>query len=135
MRDPVEVLAEGSALLAPTLNPLGYTLAETSEGKSSGGPFATARWLAGERSIETHVRQALGVVEYGWNGLKLTHQDYLRVLDVKGAYPGFSDDPIDGFRHLAEDLAGPVRPMLVGDHAKFADLVAAASALPSRFLP
>ena len=135
MRDPVEVLAEGSALLAPVLNPLGYSLADTNQGKGSGGPFAIARWVAGERSIETHVRMALGIVEYRWGGLKLSHQQYLRVRGVKGSYPGFSDDPIDGFRHLAADLAGPVHPMLVCDHAEFADLVEAADALPARFLP
>ena len=121
--------------LAPVLNPLGDTLAETSQGKGSGGTFATARWVAGDRSIETHVRQALGIVEYRWGSLKLTHQEYLRVRHVKGSYPGFSDDPTDGFRHLAADLAGPVGPMLVCGHAEFAALVEAADALPSRLLP
>ena len=54
---------------------------------------------------------------------------------VKGSYPGFSDDPIDGFRHLAADLAGPARPMLLCDYAEFAALVHVANALPPRVLP
>jgi hypothetical protein len=29
-------------------------------------------------------------------------------LGATGAYSGHSDDPIDGFRHLALDLAGPL---------------------------
>lgn len=135
VRDPVDVLAEGSAILAPVLTPLGYSLAETAQGKGSGGAFATGRWLCGERSIEIHVRQALGIVDYRWGDLTLSHQQYLRVQDVGGSYPGFRDNPIDGFRHLAEDLAGPVHPMLVCDHAEFAALVEAAHALPDHFLP
>ena len=132
MRNPVDVLAEGSTLLAPTLGSLGYVLAETTQGKSSGGPLAIGRWVAAERSIETHVRTGLGIVEYGWGRLKITHQDYQLVRDVKGAYPGFSDDPIDGFRHLAADLAGPVRPLLMCDQAEFATLVETVAALPTR---
>ncbi len=85
--------------------------------------------------METHVREALGIVEYRWGSLKLAHQDYLRVRGVKGSYPGFSDDPVDGFLHLAADLAGPARPLLVCDHAEFAVLVEAASTLPTRRLP
>jgi hypothetical protein len=38
--------------------------------------------------------------------LALSHADYLRGLGATGAYPGYSDDPIDGFRHLALDLPG-----------------------------
>lgn len=45
------------------------------------------------------------------------------MLGVKGAYPGFSDDALDGFRHLAADLAGPVRPMLTCDRDEFASIV------------
>jgi hypothetical protein len=134
-RDPVDVLAEGSSLLAPILTPLGYLPAETSQGNGSGGPMAMGRWIAGERSIETHVRYALGIVTYQWGSLKFSHQDYLRVLGVKGAYPGFSDDAIDGFRYLAADLAGPVRPMLTCDRDEFASIVEAAAGLPSRVLP
>jgi hypothetical protein len=85
----------------------------SSHGKGSGCPMAVSRWVSGDRFIETHVRVALGVVVYGWGELKITHQDYLRVRGVKGMYPGFSDDPIDGFRHVATDLAGPAQPVLL----------------------
>lgn len=122
-------------MLRPILSPFGYALVETSQGKGSGGLVATGRWVAGERVIETHVRWALGIVVYRWGDLELTHQEFLRVRGLDGAYPGFSDDPMDGFRHLAADLAGPARPLLACDHSEFAAMVEIAGVTPTRRLP
>jgi hypothetical protein len=36
-------------------------------------------------------------------------------LGVTASYPGFSADPLDGFRHLAADLEGPLLPVLRKD--------------------
>jgi hypothetical protein len=51
----------------------------------------------------------------------LSHEDYMRVAAGRGKhrYPGFSDDPLDGFRDLAADLAGFGAVFLSGDSTAF----------------
>jgi hypothetical protein len=65
--------------------------------------------------LELHFRHSLGLVVYGWGDSTISHADYLRGMDKTGAYPGYSADPLDGFRHLASDLAGPLRGFRDGD--------------------
>jgi hypothetical protein len=38
---------------------------------------------------------------------------------VTGAYPGYSTHPLDGFRHLALDLAGPLTGFRDGDRSGY----------------
>lgn len=135
MHDPARVLAEGSAIIAPLLEPLGYVLLPMSTATGSGGPFAVGRWVSGDRFIETHVRGALGIVNYGCRSSKVSHVNYLRLVGQKGAYPGFSNDPVDGFRHLAIDLAGPVRSLLECSRREFEAIVESVAGLPARQLP
>jgi hypothetical protein len=105
----VSVLEAGAAILASVLSPAGFTFELTSRGTSSGGGFAAGRFTRGGQYLEVHLRHSLGQVTYGWDGAAIAHADYLRGLGVTGAYPGYSDDPVDGFRHLAQDLAGRYR--------------------------
>jgi hypothetical protein len=52
------------------------------------------------------VRRALGEVRYRVDAATLLHEDFARAAVGRGQarYPGFSDDPLDGFRDLATDL-------------------------------
>jgi hypothetical protein len=135
MANLVELLREGSVLLAPILTSKGYVVLPFDTGTGSGGDYAMARWVCGDRFVETHVRHALGIVDYGWGTLKIGHRDYLRVVGVQGAYPGYSADPIEGFRHLAADLAGPASRLLDCTHDEFAAAVESAAQLSTRRLP
>jgi len=108
--NPVEVLRDGARELEPLLRPHGFEFVQTGAGPSSGGYFACGEYRREERRLELHVRTSLGMVAYHVGPNRLTHEDLTRAVRViagmKGSaqYPGFSDDPLDAFRHLAEDL-------------------------------
>jgi hypothetical protein len=85
--------------------------------------------------MDLHFRWTLGLVSYAWDSVVVSHADYLRGLDATGAYPGFSEDPLDGFRHLAQDLAGPLAGFVAGDRAEFDRAVAAVKSMPTTWLP
>ncbi len=66
------------------------------------------RVRAPRAELELHFRSSLGMVAYRLGRLVVAHEPYLRALGVPvgtNQYPGFSDDPLDGFRHLAYDLS------------------------------
>jgi hypothetical protein len=117
--NPEETLAAGNALLAPLLTPAGFVLESSTSAHGSGGPFAVARWGRGRQFIELHFRWALGIVRYGWGDAVIEHRDLAAALRVKTVYPGFSSDPLDGFRHLAEDLHGNFAAILAPEQDTF----------------
>ncbi|SRR5258705_12811371 len=105
--EPASSLLEGCRILDPILNPRGFTFRPGQVGKGSGGPFAMGEYVHGKRRLELHFRWSLGLVTYHFHDLRLGHEDYMwSLLGAKGGnrYPGFSDDPLQGFRDLAEDL-------------------------------
>jgi hypothetical protein len=131
----VAVLEAGAAVLSPVLSPAGFTFELTHQGTSSGDYFATGRFTRGAQYLELHVRHSLGLVTYGWDEAAISHADYLRGLGVTGAYPGYSDDPADGFRHLAQDLAGPLSGFRDGDRGGYELGLQAARQPRNRQLP
>jgi hypothetical protein len=105
---PEAMMIAGNAVLAEVLEPAGFTVGPIHIGKGSGGNFAVARWIRADQSLELHARYALGIVRYGWGDEVFDHRHIVGVLGVSPSYPGFSDDPVDGFRHLMDDLRGPL---------------------------
>jgi hypothetical protein len=75
------------------------------------------------------------MVSYGWDDTVIGHKDFLRGLGSRGAYPGFSKDPLDGFRHLAEDLAGPLASFVKGNRRVFDQAVEVMARQPKPPLP
>ena len=67
--------------------------------------------------LELHYRFSLGLVTYHKAGQKVSHQAYMKALGIAAAcaYPGFADDPLDGFRHLLSDLERFGDDFLAGD--------------------
>jgi hypothetical protein len=98
------------AELAEVLGPAGFEFAETEEGASSGGAFASGEFRRGDRRLELHVRSSLGLVRYHFGEQSLSHEELVRGVRAleriaeEGEYPGFSDDPMAGFRHFRHDL-------------------------------
>lgn len=131
---PETMMAEGNAILAEILTPADFVLGPTHSSPGSGGHFATARWIKGEQFIELHMRWALGIVRYGWSDEVFDHLHIVGALAVSKSYPGFSDDPLDGFRHLAQDLKGPLSGILGSENR---EVLACARAWnpPGRVLP
>jgi hypothetical protein len=113
--EPADVLAEGNEILAAVLRPAGFEPGSIESGHGSGGPFATTRWTRGNQAIEISFRTSLGMVVYSWGDEKYEHRHVVGALRVTASYPGFSTDPLDGFRHLTADLAGPLAPVLLDD--------------------
>ena len=107
---PSELLERGAAELTPVLGPAGFEFIQSDEGTDSGGPFASGEFLKGDRRLELQVRSGLGLVRYHFGDESLAHEDLVRgVRALEGIageaqFPGFSNDPMVGFRHLRHDI-------------------------------
>jgi hypothetical protein len=55
------------------------------------------------------------MVTYRWGDESYEHRQVVDALGVTASYPGYIADPLDGFRHLAADLEGPLAPVLLND--------------------
>jgi hypothetical protein len=118
----LETFRAGCKILDEVLKPLGFTFVEGASGQSSGGNFASGEYVKGDRRLEIHFRYSLGLVKYHMGSLSLTHESYMRALLGRGGgnkYPGFSDDPLDGFRHLRDDLSHSCGDFLSGSGEEF----------------
>lgn len=131
----VASLNQGAAILAEVLQPSGFAFVNVAHGNGSGGPSAHGRFVRHTQSIDLHFRWSLGMVTYRWDDVELGHADYLRAMSASGAYPGFSEDPLDGFRHLAADLDGPLAGFVTADRTSFDRAVEAARSTERRWLP
>ena len=104
----------------------------TAAGGGSGGAYASAEFLRGDRRLEVHFRYSLGMVSYHVGNVSLSHEDYMwSVMRKRGAshYPGFSNDPLDGFRDLRRDLEEYGAAFLTGTDADFLKCVKNAALL------
>ena len=107
---PTALLERGVAELAGVLGPAGFEFIETEDGASNGGTFASGEFLRGDRRLELQVRSSLSLVRYHFDEESLSHEDLVRGvralegISEEGQYPGFSSDPMAGFRHLRHDL-------------------------------
>ena len=112
----------GVEILVPVLGPMGFVYEEGVSDKGSGGLFAQGAFVRGDRRLEFSTRHSLGLVIYRVGRTLLEHADYMRVAAPRGAsqYPGYSNDPLDGFRHLAHDLKRFASVFRNGSNADFA---------------
>ena len=124
-------MREGVGLLAPVLEPHGFRFHLHGSGRSSGGPVAFGDFARGEWRLELHFRFSLGLVKYHCGEVILSHEDYLWSAVGRhgvGEYPGVSDDPLDGFRHLSRDIRAYCSAFLRGDASEFQRLVGVTAA-------
>jgi len=118
----VLILEEGRKLIDPIMKANGFRWEAGPSGKSSGGYFASGQYVKeNNRRLELHLRHSLGLVTYHIAKLSLSHEDYMVHTAGKGKYqyPGFSSDPLDGFRHLARDLENYASDFLSGSGEEF----------------
>jgi len=135
MTSPLEWLRQGEEILDPVFVPHGYRFELGALQRGSGGEFAIGSYRKDDQSVDLHFRWALGIVDYRIGDQCLGHKEYMRVLGVadQAAYPGFSGDPLDGFRHLRSDLERFLEPFLTGkDRDRFADLIRKSKAIEGR---
>ncbi len=101
-----KILRKGRKILDPIMERNGFHWQPGLAGKGSGGYADSGQYVKGNRRLELHFRYSLGLVTYHIGQSSLSHEAYMRytVGKNKARYPGFSSDPLDGFRHLAHDL-------------------------------
>ena len=113
---PKDALLDGAKILDLVLLPYGFRFQFREEGRGAGGNFAWGEFVRGDRRLELHFRQSLGLVRYHVGDQNASHKSYMRELGVwdQRRYPGFSEDPAEAFHDLAHDvglahdfLAGP----------------------------
>jgi hypothetical protein len=131
-----ELLRRGCDILDGVMFPHGFTRAEECEQQepsiTGGGPIvARGGFVRHDRRLELEVWFELRRVVYCDGNLWLEHVPYLRALGVAAGanfYPGFSDDPLDSFRHLAKDLECFAGEFLSADAATLRRAAVAAAA-------
>jgi len=93
-------------ILEHVLVPKEFAFRFGGEGQGSGGNFAWGEFIRADRRLELHFQYSLGIVRYHAGNQSASHESYMRELGVwdECHYPGFSEDPLSGFRELAHDL-------------------------------
>ena len=132
--DVLETLKAGVLILNDLMIEHRFTSWLTAEGTGSGGMFASAEFLRGNRRLELHFRGSLGLVQYHVGKASLSHEDYMwSVLGKRWAshYPGFSKDPLDVFRDIRLDLDEHGAAFLSGTDADFLKCAEDAASLKS----
>jgi hypothetical protein len=104
---PQARLRAGIQVVASVLTPHGFSFVFRKSANSSGGPFASGEFVRGDRRLELHVREGLGLVRYHLGSHSASHEYYMKELGVwpRCDYPGFAEDPTDPFARLAHDLS------------------------------
>lgn len=130
-----ELLASGIRILSGLMTVHGFLFVPTDSGRSSGGEYASGECRRGNRVLELHFRYSLGLVHYHIGSSSIVHEDYMwSAIGERHAseYPGFSADPLDGFRHLLHDLEGHGIDFLRGSDAQFRDTCTACREVSAR---
>jgi hypothetical protein len=125
--DRFEVFDQGIELLSPMLRLHGFEFGgrHVHQYASIIGRREEAvrgEFARGDHRLELELWHSLRNVIYRIDDLRLAHEPYMRALGVPpaaNAYPGFSNDPLDGFRHLKTDLESYGREFLAGDAEAF----------------
>ena len=128
--DPKKELLCGVKTLERILVPAGFAFKLERGGLSSGGHSCSGAFVRGDRRLELHFRWSLGLVSYQVGEVKISHSEYLRAQGVKGAYPGFSENPIDAFVHLHSDLEQAGGIFLHGEDKEFEKLATESKGSP-----
>ena len=127
-----ETLKVGAKILEGVMHFHEFVFAPISIGVGSGGAYAAGEFRRGDRFLELHFRRSLGLVTYHVGSLSLSHEDYMWSVvgqRYRTHYPGFSSDPLDGFRRLVIDLKEHCGGFLVGSDSIFAEHVERAGRL------
>jgi len=132
---PKKHLLAGVEILDAVLRPHGFVFALEHHAKGSGGCFASGSYEKGDRRLEMHFRETLGLVTYSIGGDRLDHETYMRLLGVYGRnqYPDFPQEPLDSFRRLASDINSYCADFVAGDGARFRSLVRQHALNPKAF--
>ncbi len=102
--NPVDELAKGVLILDRVMLSNGFKYVAGTIGTSSGGLYASGSYEKANRKLGFSIRYSLGCVDYQIGKEKISHTEYLRVINARGKYPGFSNEIKVSFQNLAEDI-------------------------------
>jgi hypothetical protein len=119
----LETFTAGIEILVPVLATHNFRFEGTSTRRNPslvglGEEVASGEFVRGERRLLVEFAYSLGPVKYYAGDLWLEHEPYRRAAGVQpgeNAYPGFSDDSLEAFRHLRIDLHRCGHDFLTGD--------------------
>lgn len=121
---PEEALMNGVKIIDQVMRNHGFNFIFCESGRGSGGNYAFGKYVKENRILELHFRNNLGLVAYQIDEFKLLHENYMKVLGVYGQnrYPGFSNEPLEAFKHLLYDLENFTQDFLSGSASDFKNL-------------
>jgi hypothetical protein len=130
-----QIVTKGCSFLDSFLKEKGFNLVLEDIDKGSGGLFLRCKFVKADRTLQMSYRYSLGEVIYKIGNHELEHSNYMKFLGVKekSKYPGFSDDPIDAFRHLAYDLKNFCADFIEGDGKNFMRYTLELKSNPNKF--
>ena len=122
----LEILNEGLKYVSPIMEENGFKWVGEKSGNGSGGAFSSGKFvkyniIKDKRTLELHFRYSLGLVTYQIGNVKLSHEEYMNYAagKNKSEYPGFSENPLDAFKDLANDLNNYAQDFLKGSGKEF----------------
>lgn len=136
--NPLAAIDAGRQFLDPVCAAHGFEFRPGTTGNSSGGPYATAEYVRGERRLAISFRWGLGDVWYWIGNDTLDHATYMRLLGhyLDSRFASCSrDEPLAGFLALAHDLREFAGDFLCGNGAAFRRFATQVAAMPDGRLP
>ena len=129
---PHDELKNGISILDPIMTKYGFKFVVGSIGSGSGGEFASGYYEKGSRRLNLSVRYSLGCVTYQVGETEISHSEYMRVIDKKGKYPGFSNQIKKAFEHLANDVKLHGSTFLSSSDCELRHLIESAESNPKK---
>jgi len=119
LADVIATLAAGAKIVGPVIEPHGFVWVPGKTHDGHPGNAARGTFVKGDRQLELGFRWSLGPVIYRIGTASVSHEALMRYSGhhADAAYPGYSTDLLDAFRHLASDLQKFGGDFMFGDGA------------------
>lgn len=119
LADLIATLAAGAKIVGAVIEPHGFVWVPGKTHEGHPGNAARGAFVKGDRQLELRFRWSLGPVTYRIGTTSVSHEALMRYSGhhADAAYPGYSSDLLDAFRHLASDLQKFAGDFMFGDGA------------------
>ena len=119
LADVIATLAAGAKIVGAVIEPHGFVWVPGKTHEGHPGNAARGAFVKGDRQLELGFRWSLGPVTYRIGTASVSHGALMWYSGhhADAAYPGYSSDLLDAFRHLASDLQKFGGDFMFGDGA------------------
>jgi hypothetical protein len=117
LADVIATLATGAKIVGPVIEPHGFLWGPGKTHEGHPGNAARGTFVKSDRQLELGFRWSLGPVIYRIGTASVSHEALVRYSGhhADAAYPGYSSDLLEAFRHLASDLQNFGGDFMFGD--------------------